>query len=93
MGFHHTPVERAVTKTVTYTSMPGTMFAKEVTRTVKVCPECADHEHGDICAFHDCKNEFVEFRRDPSDGLWKIYTVGQCQCAGIDHGKRKDWTW
>jgi hypothetical protein len=60
------------------------------------CPSCAEHEQkskddATHFAHGGCKNEIVEVRQDPKDGLWKPFTRTQCACNGPDHGILKGW--
>ena len=45
-----------------------------------VCPNCVNHEQGEVDKVHDCKNIFV----DDQDR-----TFGQCCCYSKEHGIRK----
>ena len=87
----HTPLDEAIQKTVTYNSHEGfEMFAEPRMDTIKirVCPACKDHVYGTISCYHDCKNEFVTTIQKP-DGTYGVRTVGQCECSGPAHGRRK----
>ena len=90
-GFH-TPKRDAIQKTVTYNTLEGySEYLGERFDTMKVwiCPACKDHEYGSISVYHDCKNEFVEPIFNDELKIWQVKTVGQCQCSGKDHGRRK----
>lgn len=89
--YFHTFLDEIVEKDVEYDANEGfQMFDKPrmVKNTIRVCPECKDHEYGSIGVYHGCKNEFVTTVEKP-DGTYGIVTVAQCECSGPDHGRRK----
>ena len=46
----------------------------------RICPDCVNHKRGEPTEFYDCKNVFID-----DDN----FSVGQCMCYSIEHGKRE----
>lgn len=60
------------------------------TRSIGVCPCCAEHKRGDCGDYIDCKNVFWDGHYyDEREKRMIRKSVGQCMCYGPAHGVRK----